>query len=44
MHVKATGKDSRSEWAHVWTIEEGQVTQMQEYVDTAAVIRAHAST
>ena len=41
MHVKATGRDSRSEWAHVWTVKEGAITHMQEYVDTAAVSRAH---
>lgn len=39
--VKATGKESRSEWAQVWTVKEGVITQMQEYVDTAAVSRAH---
>jgi uncharacterized protein len=41
MHVKATGKESRSEWAHAWTVKEGVITHMQEYVDTAAVSRAH---
>jgi uncharacterized protein len=39
--VKATGKESRSEWAQVWTVKNGAVTHMQEYVDTAAVSRAH---
>jgi ketosteroid isomerase-like protein len=42
MRVKATGRESRSQWAHVWTIAEGRVTQFQEYVDTAAVTRAHS--
>jgi uncharacterized protein len=41
MHVKATGKESRSEWAQVWTVKDGVITHMQEYVDTAAVSRAH---
>jgi ketosteroid isomerase-like protein len=41
MRIKATGKESRSEWAHAWTVKEGVITHMQEYVDTAAVSRAH---
>ena len=40
-HVKATCKQSRSEWAHAWTVKDGVITHMQEYVDTAAVSRAH---
>jgi ketosteroid isomerase-like protein len=40
-HVKTTGKQSRSEWAHVWTVKDGIITHMQEYVDTAAVSQAH---
>jgi ketosteroid isomerase-like protein len=40
-HVKATGKQSRSDWAHVWTVQDGVITHMQEYVDTAAVSQAH---
>jgi ketosteroid isomerase-like protein/GNAT superfamily N-acetyltransferase len=39
--VKATRKESRSEWAQVWTVNAGVITHMQEYVDTAAVSRAH---
>ncbi|HXF12351.1 MAG TPA: nuclear transport factor 2 family protein [Terriglobales bacterium] len=42
MHVKATGKASRSYWAHVWKIEDGQVTFMREYVDTLAVSQAYS--
>ena len=41
MRVKATGKESRSEWAQVWTVKDGVITHMQEYVDTAAVSQAH---
>jgi ketosteroid isomerase-like protein len=41
MRIKATGNDSRSLWAHVWTIEGGRVTKMREYVDSLAVSRAH---
>ena len=42
MRVKATGRNSHSDWAHVWTIEAGKVTHFREYVDTAAVIGAHS--
>jgi uncharacterized protein len=41
MHVKRTGLNSASEWAHVWQLADGKVTRFQEYVDTAAVSRAH---
>ena len=44
MHVKATGKDSRSDWVHVWTIKDGKVGEMREYVDALAVSRAHTIT
>jgi uncharacterized protein len=39
--VKSTGSVSASAWAHVWTIKDGKVTHFREYVDTAAVSRAH---
>jgi uncharacterized protein len=39
--VKSTGRISVSAWAHAWTIEGGKVTHFREYVDTAAVSRAH---
>lgn len=42
MLVKATGKESRANWAHVWTVHSGVVTHMREYVDTLAVSRAHS--
>jgi uncharacterized protein len=41
MHVKATGKTSRSDWAHVWTVEGDKASSIREYVDTLAVSRAH---
>ena len=44
MRVKTTGKLSRSNWVHVWKVEEGQVSYMREYVDTLAVSRAHSRT
>ncbi len=39
--VKSTGRLSVSAWAHVWTINNGRVTQLREYVDTAAVMSAY---
>ncbi len=43
MRVKATGRLSRSEWAHVWTLRDGLIVRMQEYADTATVRAAHAA-
>lgn len=43
MRVKATGRILRSQWAHVWTVQKGWISSFREYVDTAAVIAAHAS-
>jgi ketosteroid isomerase-like protein len=42
MRVKATGRDARSAWAHVWEIEASTVSCMREFVDTLAVSRAHS--
>ena len=39
--VKATGKKFSSDWAHVYTVRGGKVVRFQEYMDTAANIRAH---
>ena len=41
MRVKSTGRDSNSDWAHVWTVKDGEITHFREYVDTVAVIRSH---
>ena len=41
--VKSTGRVSASDWAHVWTVKDGKVTHFREYVDTAAVSRAHTA-
>jgi ketosteroid isomerase-like protein len=43
MHVKATGRDSRSVWAHVWKVEGDKITYMREYVDTLTVSRAYTA-
>lgn len=44
MRVKATDRSFSSKWAHVWTIKDGEVKRFYQYVDTAAVIRAHTAT
>jgi ketosteroid isomerase-like protein len=40
-HAKATGREWESDWAHVYTIRDGQVVRFQEYTDTAMAIAAH---
>lgn len=41
MRVKSTGTEFSSLWAHVWTLRDGKVAQLYEYVDTAVVSKAH---
>jgi uncharacterized protein len=41
MRIKATGRNVSSTRAHVWTVENGQITRFYEYVDTAVVSSAH---
>ena len=41
--VKSTGRVSASAFAHVWTVKGGKVTHFREYVDTAAVSKAHTA-
>lgn len=41
MRIKRTGDDFGSDWVHVWTVNGGKVTRFCEYVDTAAVSKAH---
>lgn len=43
MRVKSTGRDSRSDWAHAWTVKDGKITHFREYVDTAVVSNAHTA-
>lgn len=43
MRIKATGRNVSSAWAHVWTVENGQITRFYEYVDTAVVSNAHTA-
>jgi ketosteroid isomerase-like protein len=36
--IKATGKVLTDEWAHAFTIRDGKIAAMREYLDTAAVV------
>lgn len=35
-HVKSTGREWESDFAHVFTVHDGSVTKFQEYTNTAA--------
>jgi len=39
--VKATGREFSSDWAHVCTVRNGRIVRFQEYMDTAAEMKAH---
>jgi ketosteroid isomerase-like protein len=39
--VKANGREFGGDFAHVWTIRDGKVTNFQEYTDTAACASAY---
>lgn len=39
--VRATRQQFESDWAHVFTIQNGKVVRFQEFADTAAVAVAH---
>jgi uncharacterized protein len=40
--VKSTGLIARSAWAQVWTLKDGKVIALREFVDTRAVSLAYA--
>jgi ketosteroid isomerase-like protein len=42
MPIKGTARYARSEWAQVWTIEDGLVRALRDYVDTLAATWAHS--
>jgi uncharacterized protein len=39
-HVKSTGRQWESDFAHAFTVRDGKVTRFQEYTDTAAIADA----
>jgi uncharacterized protein len=39
-HVKSTGREWESDFAHVFTVHDGKVTRFQEYTDSAALAEA----
>ena len=42
-HVKATGRGFEADYVHIWTVEGGKITRLQEYTDTAAAVAAYAA-
>jgi uncharacterized protein len=40
-HVKSTGRQWESDFAHVFTVRDGKVTRYQEFTDTAAIAHAY---
>src|SRR5215471_14105143 len=38
--VKGTRRDFTSDWAHVFTVQNGKIARFQEYADTAKVVAA----
>ena len=36
--IKATGKVVTDEWAHAFTVRDGKIVKMREYIDTSAVV------
>ena len=40
-HVKSTDRDFETAFAHMWTVEGGKLTRLQEYTDTAAISAAY---
>ena len=39
--VKSTGRSFEGDWAHVFTVRDGEVVRFQEYTDTAAAAAAY---
>lgn len=39
-HVKSTGREWESDFAHVFTLRDGEVSRFQEYTDSAALADA----
>lgn len=40
-HVKTTGRDYESDFAHIWAVDGGKITRFHEYMDTAAMAAAY---
>jgi uncharacterized protein len=39
-HVKSTGREWESDFAHVCVVRDGKIARFQEYTDTAAIVEA----
>ncbi len=40
MRVKNTGKEYRSNWIHMYTLDNGRVITFEKFIDTAALVSA----
>lgn len=40
MKVKATGREYRSNWVHLYTLQDARVVRFEEFIDTAALAEA----
>ncbi|MCA9946375.1 MAG: nuclear transport factor 2 family protein [Anaerolineales bacterium] len=40
VRVRATGREFESDWAHLFTVQDGQVVRLREYYDTAVMAEA----
>lgn len=43
MRVKATGREYKSNWVHLYTFRDGKIVYFEEFIDTAALRRAFAT-
>lgn len=39
--IKSTGRETASDWAHVFTVRDGKIAGFQEYYDTADCVNAY---
>lgn len=40
LRVESTGRVIKFNWAHVWTVRDGQIVNLREYYDTSATLAA----
>ncbi len=40
VRARATGREWQTDWAHVFTIEDGKIVKLREYYDTAVMVEA----
>lgn len=40
VRVRATGREFETDWAHLFTVRQGQIVRLREFYDTAVMARA----